>query len=522
MADPDEVTAVWETLPKMEQRALADLLSSGGRMPWRTFTRRWGEVRTMGPARLDRERPWEQPVSSAEALWYRGMFFRDLEEDRDGLREVAVVPNELRRALPSPPSPALRPSAAPAPRYPYPASDALLDDGCTLLAYLQNHQVKPDTERKWPAQHEAALLRRLRDPAQCRLALLRHLARRLGWLYTVSSGHLRPEPESATHWLQAPAQEQRQALAAAWRDDPTWNDLWRVPSLRADDTGSWYNDPLRARRAILHHLTACQVGSWYSLDDFAAAVKECDPDFQRPDGDYDSWYIRDAFTGEYLSGFDSWEAVEGALIRYLITRPMAWLGLMDLGAERETGPVVTFRLSNAGATFLELMEPQPVAESSPLTVRSDLTILIPPARRYERFQLSRVADWVHTGDPYVYRLTPASLTRARRQSISTQRVWDFLESESQEQLPGSLRRALTRWEERGAEIQLERGVLLRVRDERLLRRLTKSPATRRFVAEVIGPKAALIAPADWPRLARALVEEGLLPDVLGLGEECEI
>ena len=39
-----------------------------------------------------------------------------------------------------------------------------------------------------------------------------------------------------------------------------------------------------------------------------------------------SWYIRND-AGEYLSGFESWDAVEGSLIEFYIAGPMHWLGL---------------------------------------------------------------------------------------------------------------------------------------------------------------------------------------------------
>jgi len=519
MSDPARIASLWEALPPAEREALAGLLSAGGRMPWRSFTRRWGEVRTMGPARMERERPWEQPVSPAERLWYHGLVFRDLEEGPDGLIETAVVPEELRRHLPAPPPPTPRLETVPPPPFPRLADRALLDDGCTLLAYLQNHHVRPGPEGEWPAQDEMGLLRQLRDPAQDRLAFLHHLAVRLGWVRTDAAGRLRPDPEPVTAWLQAPAFEQQAAMASAWRDDPTWNDLWHVPSLRPDETGSWRNDPLLARRAILGHLTACPPDEWVPLEGFIAAVKEADPDFQRPDGDYSTWYIRDASTGEYLSGFECWEAVEGALIRYLLTGPMAWLGLVDLGAEREGGPAVAFRLSPAGAAFLGLAEPEPEPEPPPLTVRPDLIVLVPARHRYVRFQLSRVADWVRTDDPYVYRLTASSLERARSQGISARRVREFLERESQGRLPPSVGRALERWEGRGRQVWLERGILLRVREEEMLRELMASPAIRRFIREAVGPTAALVSPADWPRLVRLLVERGFLPDLDGLDEE---
>ena len=513
MTAPEQIGAVWERLGEAEHRALGDLLAEGGRLPWQTFIRFWGEVRTMGPARLERERPWEDPISPAEALWYWGLVFQDLEEGPAGLVEVAVVPGELSPYLPAPPPPVVQPTPCPPPPIVHPADDSLLDDACTLLAYLQSCRLRPGPEGEWPARDEARLLRRFRDDRPDRFGFLRHLAHRLGWLRTDEAGHLRPDPETVIGWLRAFPWEQRRSMAQAWREDPTWNDLWHVPTLRPDDTGSWRNNPLLAREAVLRHLGACRPDTWYALGAFIAAVKEIDPDFQRPDGDYSTWYIRDATTGQYLSGFESWDAVEGALIRYLITGPLSWLGLVDLGAEREGGPPTVFRLSPDGAAFLGKADPPVRPEPPPLVVRPDLTILAPAGRRYERFQLSRVADWVRTGDPYLYRITPTSLERARRQRIPLERIVAFFEEATEGRVPRTFKPALARWARQGAEVRLTQGVLLRVRDEGLLRELTTAPATRRYIREVLGPTAALVAPGDWPRLAQALVERGVLPDV---------
>ena len=514
MGQADRIVAQWQALPAAEQEALTDLLSTEATL-WQAFTRCWGEVRRMGPARLERERPWEQPVSPAEGLWYRGLVFHDLQERPDGLAEVAVVPDELRQVLPAPPARMLSLATVAAPPHVTPGHPALADDACTLLAYLQNHRVRRGVQGEWSARHQASLLPRLRDPAPQRLSLLRNLTIRLGWL-RASGSRLLPEPAPVMAWLQATTADQQAALAVAWRDDPTWNDLWHVPSLRPDDTGSRRNDPVRARNAALHHLGTCSPDQWYAVEAFVAGVKDVDPDFQRPGGDYTSWYIRDATTGEHLSGFEAWDRVEGALIRHLVAGPMAWLGLLDLAAEREGDPPTAFRLSPFGMVFLGLAEPLPESEPPPLSVRADARVLVPAARRYERFQLSRVADWVCTADPYVYRLTGASLARARRQGVSVGRVEEFLEMACGESLPPVIRSALVRWNTRGTEVRLERGVLLRVEDEGLLRRLMASPSARRLVREVVGPNVALVDPTDWPRLVQVLVQEGFLADVIGL------
>ena len=520
LTEPSAQQQVWENLSEEEREAVATLVSLDGGLPWLTFTRRWGEVRTMGPARLERERPWEQPASSAERLWYLGLVFQDVEDGPDGLKENAVVPKEMHPLFPISLPPALEVEPVPSPTSVSPADESLLDDVCTLLAYLQNHQVRMGAEAGLPARDREHLVLRLRCQASERLTFLRHLVDRMGLLHTTDQGRVRPDPEPVITWLQAPAHEQAATLAETWRDDPTWNDLWHVPSLNPDDTGSWQNDPLRARHSVLRYLTSCIPGEWVAVSSLTTAIKGADPDFQRPNGDYGAWYIRDAASGEYLSGFESWDKVEGALIHYILTGPLAWLGLVDLGSDREGGEPTAFRLSAKGLVFFEVGNPDVEEETAPsLTVRPDLTVLVPASQRYERFQLSRIADWIRTADPYVYRLTPSSLNRARKQAISVQKAIEFLEQAAEVELSRSARMALDRYHRRGAEVRLEQGVLLRVEDEHLLEQLVTSPGTRRFVREVVGPTTALIARGEWAQLVRALVEEGILIDVIGLVED---
>ncbi len=513
MGDPETVRQVWESLSPQEKEALSHLYARGGKTAWLTFVRRWGEVRAMGPGRMMRERPWESPVSVAESLWYRGLVFRTVVEGPTGFYDAAVLPGELQALLPLSPESSLRLEPIPAPSTSPSPSDAFLDDLCTYLAYLQVHPLRSlrEEEERGP---EARLRSYLRDANPGRLRLLRHLLGRLGWLRQDRLGHLRLVPEPVTEWLKAPPARQRLILAEAWRDDPTWNDLQQVPSLHLEKTGAWRNDPLLARKAILHHLKSCRPGEWYPVAGFIAAIKEADPDFQRPDGNYNRWYIRSTVTGEYLSGFEHWDDVEGALIRYFLTGPLDWLGLV-VTVPWGSGDLC-FSLTPTGRAFLGLDEVPEEPPPPPPVVQANLVVRIPAARRYERFQVSRVAEWVEIGEWYTYRLTPASLERARQQRIPPERVADFLEEITAGQVPPTLRSALKRWEGRGPEARLESGILLRVQDEALLRDLATSPATRRYIREVLTPTVAVVAPDGWEEVARVLIARGILPDVAGL------
>ena len=83
-----------------EGASMHDLAKQNGRIPVATFEREHGEVRMMGPARLEREEPWFDPISPAEALWYRGFLYRGFDETAEGMIEFYYLPNEFKAQFP--------------------------------------------------------------------------------------------------------------------------------------------------------------------------------------------------------------------------------------------------------------------------------------------------------------------------------------------------------------------------------------------------------------------------------------
>ncbi|MFW6082857.1 MAG: helicase-associated domain-containing protein, partial [Chloroflexota bacterium] len=438
----------------------------------------------------------------------------------DGAYEAVFVPPEIRDHLPTPSNEgstfSLQP--APAPSMVISGDNLLLDDACTLLAYVHNYRPELSLDQGWPASHKRRLERRLRDGDPARFAFLSHLVYQAGLLLVQEDKSTRLPPEAVTEWLQSDTTVQRRATVTTWRDDPSWNDLFHVPTLQPEDTGAWQNDPLLPRQTVLRHLRACTPMSWYKIEEFVSAIKEIDPDFQRPSGDYASWYIRDEQTGAYLSGFENWDNVEGRLIRYLLTRPMSWLGLVDLGKMEKEQPAHVFRLSEEGAAYIGLSNPPPPSSSPPARLRPGFRVVVPAPRRYARFQLNRVADWVQSGERFVYRLTPSSLDRARQQSIPMTRVIDFLEKIIEAPLPESLEQALDRWDTHGTEVHLESTILLRLSTADLMDQILGSSHLDKLFGERVGPRAVLIHRHDWPEVIVQLEAIGLLPELKDLPE----
>lgn len=520
MVAPERVQEAWEALTIDEKRALDMVLVRCARIPYRILVREQGEIRQMGPGRMAREKPWDEPASPAEGLWLKGFISRAFDQTDNESYEVVFIPRELVPLLPVPQGQATQINLTPVPPTDvvFSANDSFLDDVCTVLAYVQNTPIHTEADGTWPSDHLTRMCTQLRNDSADRLALVHHLIRRLGWLHETGSRRVRPDPGAVTAWLQSSDQEQYDLITLGWRDDPTWNELFHIRSLKPENTSIWHNDPLIARQAILRHLRQCDPDVWYRISDFTGAVKRANPDFQRPSGDYDSWYLRDLTTNTYLSGFENWSAVEGRLIEHTIAGPLAWLGLTDVGAETPDSPISTFRITRRGAVMLGKQVERIQTKENRVILKPDFSALVPASQRYSRFQLARVSDWVASGDIFTYRITPRSLERARQQGITVARVLDFLQRVTDAPVPRSIEAALTRWDARGTESHIDQVFLLTMASDELMLQVVESPLSRELIKEQISPTVALVRQKDWPLLAIALGKMGLLPEITVAGD----
>ncbi|MFN2138751.1 MAG: helicase-associated domain-containing protein [Candidatus Promineifilaceae bacterium] len=491
-------------LPPEELSAMNELIARGGRVPVAAFSRSHGEVRQMGPGRMEREEPWLDPVSPLEALWYRGFLYRAFQETAEGMVEFFYLPEELLGQFPEAfndeteePQHALVPVDMP--------DDAraggdtrAVDDLTTLLAVALRMAVDENQERPWN--------RWLLDPDPDRYSLLLNLARDKGWLRE-SEGSLRPT-RSAAAWLKAGREAQLYELADAWSNS-TWNDLCHTPGLICEGV-NWQNDPILARTALLDLLP--RNDRWYSLEALVALMYESNPDFQRPDGNYDTWYIRDQRSDGYLAGFDNWHYVEGRLLRFLLLGPMNWLGLAVVTGNPGDA---RFRLSDLGLRWLAGDKPADLEDKPPIVVHPDASILVAHnADRYQRFQVTRVAELesVDGRKPYHYRLTPASLSLAGEQGITAERLIRFLTTAAETELPKSVQRAIERWSQQGVEARLESVQVLRAADPAILETLRANAKTRDLLGESLGDLAVVVKPGQWPKLRAACAQLGLFID----------
>ncbi|MBW7883784.1 MAG: hypothetical protein H3C34_14335 [Caldilineaceae bacterium] len=441
ITDPTSVQMAYQEVVDVAPQAEAALnllLREHGEMAEAQFSREYGAIRQMGPAKLERESPWLYPENVAELLYYYGLIGRAFKGAGQQAHTVIYVPSDVAPWLPHPQSeaaqgglPVTPVAPPPAPRT-LPADDSFLEDAGTLLGFLYTERLRLTAQGPHPEDVDR-LVQRFQMPfngdvpdLNVRLALLLHLANRLGWLRR--DGDIVQLTQNAVRaFLDKTRAEQRRALFDAWRGSPEWNDLCRTPELECADTGNWTNDPLQTRETLLRLFGQLQPGAWYSQAAIIEAVRKVEPDFQRPTGDYDTWYVRSTTTQEFLKGFEQWDAVEGALLRFGMRGPLFWLAVVDL-AEPAAGSDLLVSLSRWGATWLGHDVPAPEEHvSNVIQVAEDFTLTLEPGVSLaDRFRVERFAQWKQSYPNFVYQITQRTLKRAAERGITGPRIARFL------------------------------------------------------------------------------------------------
>lgn len=505
------VGEIVESLPAEARSALDALGEAGGKISWATFSRQFGVIREVGPGRRDREQVHLNPISSAEILFYRALLARAFFDTPSGVQEFAFIPEDLSAliysngykdyrgkekiitsslpALAKPDGESLGRPASPKEReHPLPASDRLVDDATTLLAALRMGHVLPETQ----------------IPAQVVMQFLSAAK-------IIVDGS--PQIEPVRSFLEASREAALHELTDAWQDSEDFNELHQLSGLVCE--GEWTNQPLVTREFLLNLVEAIPDNQWWSLPAFLRAIKEKNPDFQRPAGDYDSWFIKREADGVFLRGFAHWDAVDGALIRYLIMGPLHWLGIVELATPAENEAVTAFRIPIK-------KERTPITENAKLHVTSQGMITVPRYfPRAVRYQIARFCEWDDKKeDEYRYRVTTGSLRKAREEGLKVSQLLSLLAKNASAEIPPVIVQALKRWELKGTEARVEIQTVLRVGSPEVLDELRRTKAGR-FLGESLGPVTAVIKPGAQTKVLSALAEMGLLAEEVHEGKHAD-
>jgi hypothetical protein len=505
LLEPGPLAELIDTLSPEANSAIDALVSSGGRIPWPMFTRKYGDIREAGAGKRDREKLYLQPESATEVLFYRGLLARAFFDTKKGPQEFAYIPDDLLKLIShtlnpdeagedtenveegnidskTTAAPPLGRSASPGERgQDVPANDSILDDATTLLAALRLGIGLPETK--------------------IRVNVLQALLQSANLIKDST-----PQPEPVKAFLESSRADALALLQNSWIESETFNELHLIPGIVCE--GEWKNQPQETREFLLNLVDAIPEGKWWSLTAFIRDIKQKYADFQRPAGDYDSWFIKRESDGQYLRGFASWDQVDGALIKFFITNILYWLGQVDLCFAEGVAEPASFRVTNSETHITS-------KEDKKINISSQGLISVPRlAPRVVRYQVSRFCEWEDPKDDiYRYRISTNSLTKAKEQGLKVEHLLALLTKHSEVGIPPSLIKALKRWEINGTEARVQTQVILKVSRPDVLEEMRKSRAAK-FLGEVLSPTTVVVKSGAIQKVMEALTELGLLTEII--------
>jgi hypothetical protein len=504
LLDPDLLAELMDTLPSESVSAITALVNSGGRLPWQTFTRKYGDIREAGAGKRDRERIYLKPTSVTEILYYRGLLARAFFDTQKGPQEFAYIPDDLlplitdvgaQHVVPlqeAHTEPLGRPASPGERGQELLADDSILDDATTLLAALRmGMNMDSASIAVAPWRHLSANFREHAPRLQSLLTAAKLIKKNA------------LQPEAVKIFLESSRTDALKMLTGAWLESDSFNELKLMPGIVCE--GEWTNQPLETREFLLNLIDAIPEGKWWSLGAFIRDIKQKYADFQRPASDYDSWFIKRAYDGQYLRGFAYWDQVDGALIKYFITDILHWLGQVDLSIAEGAAEVTAFRVGSFEGRKEERGKIS-VSSNGRISISRDVPRVI-------RYQVSRFCEWDEPkNDVYSYRISTNSLSRAREQGLKAEQLLALLVRHTDNKVPPSLVKALKRWEVNGTEARVQTQVILKVSRPEVMEEMRKSKAAR-FLGELLSPTTVIIKGGAVQKVMDALAELGLLTEV---------
>lgn len=494
----DILTDYLTSLPEPSLIAINKLTVIKGRMPWPQFAREFGEMREMGPAKRQRERPDLNPESITESLFYKALIGKAFFDARGGPREFAFIPDEFLAFFKSEKTPSvldqIKTVAPQKVSKKNLTNDFIIDHATTALSAARNGIPIEETVFSRPDIPAVTLSALLMDT---------HLL----------SKEKEVNTDQVKYFLEAPRAEALTILFQAWKNTESINELLLLPEIEFEKDPK--NRPHFSRSVLLDLITAMPENNWYGIDEFINLIYETQPDILRKGGEYDAWFIKNRETGDYLSGYSHWKDIEGRYLRLMITGPFFWFGILDLGMSARDRKPSCFRKSRWANDLLKDTELAYTAiETKEFVMDKYGQIAIDRYfPRDIRYQLSRFCEWgAQKGNRYSFRITPDSLKRMESNGLSTAQLLSIIKKYARKPVPKNILIALDRWENFKLEAEIRQDILMSVQSPEILDQIMASTA-KKFIRARLNPQTALVEEEGIPYINAALMELGIFAGI---------
>lgn len=459
------------------------------------------------------------PSSPLASLLQKGLVYRSFGMIGSWRGELYHVPEEIRTALP-----AILPSAPAAPVRGVPAAGAPRTqqernghfDVFCLLSFLRRGERRTAQgvlSRSDLLKLEAEAVSASNEPeglrAEERWRFLLHVCLAGGWVRR-DGAMLRPGRDAGRLLAGSPA-EVRKRLLDRYLRDRAWSELAAAGRIR-QSLGSRRIDEALGRQLLLHYLEELLRSDWVDEERFIQAVFARNPDFLREDYGSPSWAVVDVATDAEVWGPNSWDAVEGEWLRYILRGPLYWLGLVRLGTGTDGRQLLQPRRESEAAEQSHLLMDSALQPG--VEVKEDLTVTAHATTDLANlYRLERYLDLRHRGVTSEYRFTRSAVVDGLEKGGSWDELRELLHVAACSAVPPKVLETLQAWTSEYGRVEIESAVLLSAATWEDAEAAAGIPAVAACIEARIGPRSFKVTPEKVRDLVARLREAGHLPRV---------
>ncbi len=495
---------------------LRRLAENDGRETADSFEGIYGSMRIAGIEKILREKYWKSPVSVTEALYYRGLIYRQNLFISDEVKECYIIPADLLKTIRS----------------------LVRSDGLSVETDSKLFIVRP------AVPSETAVVQPV-DETIPEVISLAAAMKRSGKTFVLPGVDITEEyagfiemvleesgmfpaggeadSDTVRNFLIRNKTFTRLQIINTWRKSSVYDELHEdMDDLKIEEAPVF--DRISPRNTILKLLTLLEPGTWWSLNGFTTAVKNVDSAFLRKHFSNERWIMYDN-AGNDLSGLGSWFQLEGSYIQFMIFGPLQWLGIIQTAyADKDKTCPAAFRITDEGLFYLlesgreELSEEiaeKPNLETAIPRIYADGTVLCSRGTsRYFLYMAARFLEIEKFNDSVCsFRLTPRSLAEAERNGLSPDLLLSMFRRFSKNAVPPSLDRMLSNPKGHTLPATIYNAVILTIPEPKVVDEIVNNKRLSKWIIQQINQNSLEIDPKGIADFRRFLMEKEVYVDI---------
>jgi hypothetical protein len=278
----------------------------------------------------------------------------------------------------------------------------------------------------------------------------------------------------------------------------------------------------QARMIVVTLLRRLSPGEWYGVADFRRLLRRFWPDYLHAGATLPRLWWLEAAGSDYRLSPDKtadWEAGYAPFVTACLEGPLAWLGVVTLGYDRQG--LAAFQITDLGAYLLGLRKSYDQAVTEPaglaLTIHGDGTVLARTGyATVGAYDLLNVVGQLEatSAEQFRYRITAATAQCAFDRGWTGQAILGELEKHSDSPVPEPLRDRILTWAEGYGQVHLyDEVTLVEFADDFALRELLASTSLAQHLVYQFSPRLVAIKTESVDALRDELVHLGHTPRI---------